>query len=109
VLARGGKTRIRVSETLKVAAGGIVGGLTGGIGAVSLPIYLGLGLRFGTAVTGLAAWGATTVLAFIASRGLFGVHSRSRSNVAKALAERLAAQARESIDDAKPKIGPAPP
>lgn len=106
VLPRGGKTRIRVSEPLRVTAGGIFGGIVGGFGGGSLPIWLGMGLKMGDFGAGALAWTATTVLSYLASRALFGYHSRNRAAVLKALAERLASQARESIDLVQPKLGP---
>jgi serine/threonine protein kinase len=105
VLPRAGKTRIRVSDTLGAAAGGIFGGLIGGVGGGTLPVWLGMGLKMGDFGAGMLAWTATTALTYLASRGLFALHSRSRAGAVRALSERLAAQARESIDYAKPKLG----
>jgi serine/threonine-protein kinase len=106
VLPRGGKTRIRISETLKVPAAGIFGGLVGGIGGVSFPMWLSVAIRMGEFGTGVVAWTATTALSFLAARGWFGYYARRRGAADKALIERLAAQARESIDFATPKLGP---
>jgi serine/threonine protein kinase len=103
VIPRAGKTRIRVSEPLRAAAVGTFGGLIGGVGGGTLPVWLGMGLKMGDFGAGMLAWTATTALTYLASRGLFALHSRSRAGALKALAERLAAQARESIDYAKLK------
>ena len=106
VLPRGGKTRIRVSEPLRIAATGVFGGVMGGIGGGSLPVWLGIGMKMGDFGAGMLAWAGTIALSYLASRGLFALHSRGRSKSAKALIERLASQARESIDLAQPKLGP---
>jgi serine/threonine protein kinase len=105
VLPRGGKTRIRVSETLRVSATALFGGLTGAIGGGSLPIWLGLGLKMGDFGAGMLLWGGTILLSYLGARGLFAQHSRVHSNSAKALIERLAAEAREAIDAATPGLG----
>jgi len=106
VLPRGGKTRIRVSETLRASATGLFGGITGALGGGSLPIWLGLGLKVGDLGAGVLLWGGTMALTYLAARGLFARHSRVHSKSTKALIERLAAQAREAIDMATPRLGP---
>lgn len=100
VLARGEKTRIRVSESLAAAAGGVFGGIMGVFSGVSFPFWLGASLKFGNPGAGLLAWSAVTALSYLGARGLFGVHARGREKAAKELLEQLGAQARESIEAA---------
>jgi serine/threonine-protein kinase len=105
VLPRGGKTRIRISQTLRVAAVGIFGGITGGLGGMSMPIGLGIAIKLGAFGAAGLVWGGTITLSYLGARGLFGLYSRSRAKAVKALLERLGAQTRESIDFARPKLG----
>ena len=106
VIPRVGKTRIRVSESLRVAATGIFGGLIGGIGGTAFPVCLGAALRFHDPLFGILMWGGTTLITYLGARGLFSMHNRSRTKHLRSIAERLAEQARESIDFAKPKLQP---
>ena len=105
VLPRGGKTRIRVSESLRVAAGGVFALLMGGLSSISLPLGVGFAIKLGALGGGALVWGGTVTLSYLAARGLFGLHSRNRSKNAQALLERLGPQVRESIEFAKPKLG----
>ena len=104
MVPRAGKTRIRVSETLRASAGGIFGGLMGGLGDGSIGPWLGVGASLSHYVLGVELWLATVAVTYLGARGLFGMHSRARSRALRAMAERLAAQARESIDFATPKL-----
>lgn len=107
VLPRAGKTRIRVSEGLKAAAGGAFGVVLGPGGVVTMSIWVGISAKLGAPMFGVLGWLGTITLAYVGSRGFFGMYSRGKSRELKALAERLGAQARESIDYATPKLAPA--
>jgi eukaryotic-like serine/threonine-protein kinase len=107
VLPRGGKTTIRVSESMRALAGGLFGGFMGGLSGASAPIWLAIGIGVHSAVFTLGMWTATVSLSFGAARGLFGRASRKREVVLRELAEALAAQARESIAGAGTKLPPA--
>ena len=104
VLARGGKTTIRVSETMKQLAGQLFGGMMGGIGGGSIGVWTGVAARFHDPILGLCMWGGTVVLAFVTARGFFGRTTRRRDRQARELAEAIANLARDSIAAATPKL-----
>lgn len=107
VLPRGGKTTIRVSESMRALVTGLFGGVFGSLTLMSAPIWLGIGLgAVHSGVFTLAMWTATATLSYGSARGLFGRGSRKREVVLRELAETLALQARESIAAATPKIAP---
>jgi serine/threonine-protein kinase len=108
VLPRAGKTTIRVSESLKALAGGIIGALTGGGGGGLGMLWTALGASLHDPLFGVLMWGGTIALTYVASRGIFGRVSRVRVKEARTLAEALAAQARESIAAARPKLDQPP-
>ncbi len=97
VLPRGGKTTIRVSENMKVLAGGLFGGIVGGVGGGSTPMWAGMALATHNAFFGVAMWAGTVALAYVTAYGIFGIASRKRNRSLRELAEALAVQARESI------------
>lgn len=97
VLARGGKTTIRVSETLRQVAGGLFGGIIGGFGGGSSGIWIGIGSSMHNLTLGLWMWAGSIAGSYLLARGLFGRTSRKRQTQVRDLAERLAMQARESI------------
>jgi hypothetical protein len=109
VIPRGGKTRIRLSESVKTAAGGFFGGLMGAVSGGSLPIWVGLGAKYGDFGAVILGWTGTALATYLGSRLLFGYHSRDRERRLRALGERVAEQVRESIDYAKKKLPPGSP
>jgi serine/threonine-protein kinase len=104
VLARGGKTTIRVSETMRQLAGGLFGGLMGGLGGGSSGLWMGLGAGMHNLAFGLWMWGGTVAASYLTARGFFGRASRKREAQVRSLAEELATQARESIAASRPLL-----
>lgn len=114
VLARGGKTTVRVSENLRKNVGGYFGGIVGGVGGGTSSIWLGLGVKFHSPLLGMGLWLGTIAVSYAAARGFFGMMSRSRKRQLKSLAEQLAQQARidsrgeaeaRSSHDSAPSLG----
>lgn len=97
VVPRGGKTTIRVSESMKTLAGGLYGGIIGGFGGGSAGAWAGIAAHFRDPIFGLLMWTGTIALAYAGARGGFGVVSRRRAKQLRALAESLGVQARESV------------
>ena len=104
VLARGGKTTIRVSETLGQIAGGLFGGIVGGFGGGTSGIWIGIGASMHNVMFGVWMWAGSIAASYLVARGLFGRSSRKREQQIRALAEQLAAQARESIAATRPLL-----
>jgi eukaryotic-like serine/threonine-protein kinase len=109
VLARGGKTTIRVSETLRQTAGALFGGIVGGFGGGTSGIWIGIGANLHNLMFGVWMWAGSVAASYLAARGLFGRASRKREEQIRTLAERLATQARESIAAAQPLTLPRSP
>jgi len=109
VIPRGGKTRIRLSESVKTAAGGFYGGLMGGIAGGTMPVWVGMGVRYNAMGPVLLGWAGTTLLSYLGARFAFGYHSRGRERRLRALAERIASQVRESVDYSKKQLPPGSP
>ena len=107
VLPRGNRTTIRVSESLKAAAGGFFGGIMGGAGGGSTPVWLGVAIKMHSPLLGVALWSGAVSLTYLGARALFGMHNRYRGRKLRLLAERLASQVRESIDQATKKLPPS--
>jgi hypothetical protein len=82
---------------MRSAIGGLFGGLVGGIGGGTASIFLGIGVKMHDPIFAASLWVATLTLAYASARGLFGRHARTHDQEVCALAEALAAQARESI------------
>jgi hypothetical protein len=104
LLARGGKTTIRVSEHLRRAAGGLFGGIIGGVGGGTASLWIAIAARTHNVPLGLALWGVAIGATYLTARGLFMITSNRRADELRALAETLGAQARESIAAATPKL-----
>jgi len=104
VLSRGGKTTIRVSEHLKRAAGGLFGGIMGGVGGGTASVWIAIAAKTHNVPLGLGLWAAAIGTTYLTARGIFMITSNKRADELRALAETLAAQARESIAAAKPKL-----
>lgn len=102
VLPRGGKTTIRVSQNLSSAVGGLFGGIMGGVGGGTTGLWIAVATRF--PVLGVGLWLGTIAATYLTARGIFGFISRRRERVLRGLAESIAAQIRESIAAAKPKL-----
>src|SRR5262249_53226115 len=106
VLSRGGKTTIRVSETLRQIAGGVFGGFMGGFGGGTSGILIGIGAKFHNPALGVGLWATTVGVSYLAARGIYSATARKRTKQIRSLAEELAVQARESILTVKPKLSP---
>jgi len=104
VLARGGKTTIRVSENLKRTVGGFFGGIMGGVGGGTSSVWLAIGAKTHNIGLGFGLWAAAIGATYLTARGLFMISSNKRAEELRGLAETLAAQARESIAAARPKL-----
>jgi serine/threonine-protein kinase len=103
VIPRNGKTTIRVSENLKRVMGGLFAASMGGIGGGLSPILFSIGLKAHDAVLGVSLLAALMVTTYAGARGFFGRASAKREVELGELADRLAAQARDSIDGQGPK------
>jgi serine/threonine-protein kinase len=97
VLPRGGKTTIRVSESLMAVAGGLYGGIMGGVSGVSVPIWAGVAVSMHTMGFAGAMWAGTIALSYVTAHLIFGAVSGKHDRSLRELAEALAVQARESI------------
>ena len=104
VLARGGKTTIRVSENLKRMVGGFFGGIMGGVGGGTSSVWLAIGARTHNLGLGFGLWAIAVGATYLTARGLFMISSNKRAEELRSLAEALGAQARESIAAARPKL-----
>jgi serine/threonine-protein kinase len=104
VLSRGGKTTIRVSENMSKRAGAFFGPMMGGFGGGTAGIWIGLGAKMHSIPLGLGLWAVTIGTSFLAARGFYSRSARKRCEELRALAETLAAKARESIAAAKPRL-----
>jgi serine/threonine-protein kinase len=98
VLARNGKTTIRVSETMKQLAGALFGGLMGGFGGGSSGVWIGIGASMHNPVFGVCMWAGTVVASFLTARGFFSHTTRKRDQEIQGLAEAVATVARDSIE-----------
>lgn len=105
VLARGGKTTIRISEQMKQLAGGVFGGIVGGFGGGSMGVWMGIGARvLHDPVLGFAMWGVSIVTSYGVARAWFRRTTGKRDTQIKDLAESIADVARESIGSSKRKL-----
>jgi serine/threonine protein kinase len=104
VLSRGGKTTIRVSEHLRRAAGAYFGGIMGGVGGGTAGVWVGIAARAHNVPLGIGLWIVAIGATYLTARGLFMITSNKRADELRSLAETLAAQARESISAAKPRL-----
>jgi hypothetical protein len=92
VVARGGRTAIRVEERVTGLAGGLFGGLMGGLGGGSGGAAMGIGFAvFHSAVAALGLWGAIIAGSYGLARTIFTTVVRRRAGELSSLADRLAA------------------
>jgi hypothetical protein len=105
VLPRGGKTTIRVSESMRVLATGLFGGIMGGVGGGTSTLWVATGIALHNPIPAFLGWSGTLALTYAAARLILTAASRKRQGVLRALTEELAVQARESIAAARPKLG----
>jgi serine/threonine-protein kinase len=108
VLPRNGKTTIRVSETLRPAAGGFFGGMMGGLGGLSIPVWLGVGIRTAAPLGAIVLWGTTVGLGYLGARFAFSRYAARRDRIQHSLIEALAQQCRDSIAGAELDAGTRP-
>ena len=101
VLPRGGRTTIRVSESMRAMAGGFFGSIVGMVAGGGVPVGIGVGFSTHSALLAIGMWAASVTVAYGTARGLFGRSSRKREAALRALTESLAAQARDSIAAAR--------
>ncbi|HEX9564381.1 MAG TPA: serine/threonine-protein kinase [Gemmatimonadaceae bacterium] len=105
VLVRDGRTTIYVGERLRDLIGPLYGGIIGGVGGGSLGPVMGIAAgELGIPLLIAPGILATLGTAFAVARYFLRRTTRSRSAVLKALTERLAEQARDSI--ARRAVGP---
>lgn len=109
VLARGGRTTIRISETMKQLAGGWFGGLMGGFGGGSMGPVIGVGAKLASVGVGLSLWAGALAAAYLTARGMFTRTVGKRDQQIRELAESIAQLARDSIDTTRPKLPPGSP
>ena len=102
VVARGGRTAIRVEERVTGLAGGLFGGLMGGVGGGSSGIAVGVGLAlFHSASAALGLWGAIVAGSYGLARTIFTSIVRRRAGELSSLADRLAAL----VESVQPGLG----
>ncbi len=107
VSVRGGRTRITVQENLAPLVGAMFGGIGGGMGGGGLGPIIGIlvgGLNLAPVamVAIIPLWLGTT---YVTARTVYRRNARGRVRELEALADRLAALARELIPVARPTIG----
>jgi eukaryotic-like serine/threonine-protein kinase len=98
IVARHGKTSIRVDERLGQLAGGLYGGIVGGGGGGSGGIAFGIGMgAFHSAFMALGLWGGVIAGAALLARTIFKAQVRNRRETLRSLVMELADQARDLI------------
>jgi eukaryotic-like serine/threonine-protein kinase len=100
VFPRAGKTTIRVTDNLRAAAGGLFGGIVGGAGGGTGGIWLALGVNFGGVhgvAIGMLSWAGAIAVSYAGARTAFARASKRSERKLTTLAEKIAAQVRESI------------
>ena len=107
VLARGGKTTIRVSESMKALAGGLFGGIMGGFGGGSIGIWAGAAAKVHDPILFVVGWGGSVMLSYITARGFFTRGTRKKDKQIQELAEAIAHLARESIESSSNRLPPS--
>ena len=106
VLARGGKTTIRVSESMKALAGGLFGGIIGGLGGGSMGIWAFAAAQVRDPLLLVVGWGGTIALSYLTARGFFTRGTRKKEKEIQELAEAIANLARESIESSSRRLPP---
>ncbi|HEU5185629.1 MAG TPA: serine/threonine-protein kinase [Gemmatimonadaceae bacterium] len=100
VQARGGRTTIRVAESLRQLMGSVfgggVGGFGGGFGGAALGVIMGA--TQGAAEVAIPAALAIAATAYVGSRSVFKRTVRARQAELRELAARLAGEAKTSIE-----------
>jgi len=98
IIARHGKTSIRVDERLAPLAGGLFGGIMGGVGGGSggLSFALGAAVLHSLALS-FGIWGVAITGSYVLARTIYGAQVRKRLESLGALTEELAQQARDAI------------
>ncbi|HEY2379315.1 MAG TPA: serine/threonine-protein kinase [Gemmatimonadaceae bacterium] len=98
IIARHGKTSIRVDERLTPLAGGIFGGVMGGVGGGSGGLAFGIGMgAMHSAAMAFGIWGAIIASSYALARTIYGAQVRKRLTALGELTDELAAQARDAI------------
>ena len=98
IVARHGKTTIRIDERLGQLAGALFGGIVGGGGGGSFGAAFALGMAvFHSAAVSLGIWGAAVSGAYALARTIYTGQVRRRSDASRSLAGELADQARDAM------------
>jgi hypothetical protein len=98
----GGKTRIRIDESLKPVAGALFGGFMGGMGGGSVPIGIGVGMgALHSVVAAMLIPIIGVVGSYSLARTLLRVNHRNKKVELESLLDRLAGYAEESIRTAR--------
>lgn len=105
VFPRGGKTTIRVSESIGRLVGTLFGGIMGGYGGGSTGVWIGIGASQHRPLLGVALWAVNFVVAYGGARTIFSHQSKKRHETFRALAEELGAQSRALIDADRKNLG----
>jgi serine/threonine-protein kinase len=103
VIPRNGKTTIRVSENLKRVRSGLFAASMGGIGGGISPILFSIGLKAHDGVLGASLLIGLMLTTYTGARIFFSRASGTRERELQALAESLAAEARDSIEKSEKK------
>ncbi|WP_434478713.1 serine/threonine-protein kinase [Gemmatimonas sp.] len=111
VAVRNGRTTIRAFEDLSQRAGGLFGGVVGGVGMGMGAMVMGLVTKAGSPQLGLAAWVGTALLAFAVVRFGYGRSVATKQRELRELVEELCrfAQARVAQRQGAPGALPAGP
>ncbi len=111
VLSRGGKTTVRVAESMGSLAGGVFGGIMGGAGGG----MTGVAISIGAGMFHSPAGAVLLELAWVASmygvaRAVFANRSNKRKHILRELANELAGQIRDAVrEDTSYLPGGRPP
>ncbi|WP_396215234.1 serine/threonine-protein kinase [Gemmatimonas sp.] len=111
VAVRNGRTTIRAFEDLSQRAGGLFGGVVGGVGMGMGAMVMGLVTKAGSPQLGLAAWVGTALLAFAVVRFGYGRSVATKQRELRELVEELCrfAQVRVAQRQGAPGALPAGP
>ncbi len=90
IAVRNGRTTVRILEDLTGAAGGMFGGLVGGVGVALGAIAMGLITKSGSPELGLLVWAATAASVFGLVRWGFVRHVGTKRRELRELVEELA-------------------
>jgi eukaryotic-like serine/threonine-protein kinase len=105
VSVRNGRTTIHAFEDLSQRAGGLFGGIVGGVGMGMGAMAMGLMVKSGSPQLGLLAWLSTAALAFALVRFGYGRNVATKQRELRELVEELSRFAQANIAHGNPSAG----